>query len=609
MNLITRPLPACVTRDRLTSPYWPNFSAAGLRTLVALGTLFLLTSLHRLNGTDLWGHLNFGRWIVAHGALPTVDPFAAQPSGIAVLHTAWLSQVLGYLLARVAGLEGLVLAHGVLVTLTAAVLMRAAVLRGVPARWAWTAGIAMWLLDLPVVGTIRPQLFGQLGAALCLLAISELPTRKTPLFWLPVLAALWANLHGSILMGLAILGGHALAATWDAWQAQRDAASVARTTSRAWAAVLLLLLGSCVDPHGPLVWWQTARFGQHVALASISEWRPLTPRSLTGVLVLVSAGLALWAARRSPRRWETQEVLLLVLFGLATLPAIRMLAWWALVWPWAVLPHLIALWTARREEPMLHGAAPVPSGAAPAAMRWTLAAAGPSDDGPTAMRTLIAVGFLFFVIVVAPPTYSLLAGQARGEGQVLVRMTPIYLADEMVRRGLSGTLLAPLDWADYLVWKSEGKLRPMVYSHVHLTDEATWRDYESVVRAEEGFSMILRQRGIRWLAVARTRYPQLARAVLLADREGRHGVRVVYQDQEAILAELVPLAATSSPPSEPPSETQPPAAAPSSPASTDAAPANANPSNTDPANAEPSQTDSSQAAPAAGHAPAAPLAQ
>lgn len=549
MNVLTRPLPACVTRDRLTSAYWPNLSAAGLHTLVALGMIFLLTSLHRLNGTDLWGHVNFGRWIVTHGQLPAVDPFAAQPSGTPVLQAAWLSQVLGYALARTAGHEGLVLAHALLVTLTAGVLMRAASLRGLPGRWAWTAGVAMWLLELPVVGTIRPQLFGQLGAALCLLAISELPTRRRPLVWLPLVGAAWANLHGSVLMGLAILGVQAVATTWDAWQAERRGPAALRASWTAWAAVLLFAAGTCLNPHGPLLWWHTAFFGRHAALASISEWRPLTPRSLTGVLVLASAGLALWAARKSPRKWEAREVLLLVLFGLATLPAIRMLAWWALVWPWAVLPHLAAVLKARQ---IRIPAAADPTGSAsggglpglrpalPHAVEGDPATELEADEVPTSMRTLIAVGFLFFVVVVAPPTYSLLAGQARGEGQVLVRMTPIYLADEMVRRGLAGTLAAPLDWADYLVWKTEGRVQPMVHSHVHLTDEATWRDYETVFRGLPGWPTLLRQRGIRYLAVSRPRYPQLARAVLLADREGKLGVRVVYQDQEAILAELLP---------------------------------------------------------------------
>ncbi len=113
------------------------------------------------------------------------------------------------------GNEGLVFGHALLVTLTAGVLMLAVVRRGAPPGWAWVAGAAMFVLDLPIVGTIRPQLFGQLGAALFLLAAAELPTRRHPLVWLPMVAALWANLHGSILMGLAILGACAIGVTWN----------------------------------------------------------------------------------------------------------------------------------------------------------------------------------------------------------------------------------------------------------------------------------------------------------------------------------------------------------------------------------------------------------
>ena len=58
--------------------------------------------------------------------------------------------------------------------------------------WAATAGLAMLVLDLPIVGTIRPQLFGQLGVALFLLAIAELPRSGRALFWLPLVAALIA---------------------------------------------------------------------------------------------------------------------------------------------------------------------------------------------------------------------------------------------------------------------------------------------------------------------------------------------------------------------------------------------------------------------------------
>src|SRR6187402_1372663 len=91
-----QPIPECIMRDNLTSPYFPNTSKAVLWAVIALCTIFSLTSFNRLNHTDLWGHLNFGRWMAEHHALPTTDPFAAEPTTQPMLHSAWLSQLLGY---------------------------------------------------------------------------------------------------------------------------------------------------------------------------------------------------------------------------------------------------------------------------------------------------------------------------------------------------------------------------------------------------------------------------------------------------------------------------------------------------------------------------------
>src|SRR5205085_4970820 len=48
---------------------------------------------------------------------------------------------------------------------------------------------------------------------------------------------------------------------------------------------------------------------------------------------------------KHPLKWH--ELALLALFGLATLGAIRMLVWWALLWPYVVIPMIALL---RSEE-------------------------------------------------------------------------------------------------------------------------------------------------------------------------------------------------------------------------------------------------------------------
>jgi len=517
-------LPECITRDNLTSPYFPNMSLAGLAATVALGIIFILASINRLNHTDLWGHANFGHWMIAHQALPSVDPFAAAPSEIPVLQSSWLAQIAGYQVQRQFGNEGLVFSHALLVTLTAGVLMLAVYRRGTPAIWAWVAGAAMFLLDLPIVGTIRPQLFGQLGAVLFLLACADMPRRTHPLFWIPIVACLWANLHGSILMGLAILAIYAAGITWNAyWEAEQRIGLLFRDKRIliVWAAVLAALVGSFLNPHGPLLLVRIALFNGHSALASISEWRSLTPGSLTGMLMIASVGLTAALVKFSPRKWEAHEIVMLGLFGLATFSAIRMLAWWAIVWPWICVPHAAAAW--RKYRSAKTGGSII------------------DEDQPAAMRTVLAMGFVFMALLVAPPTYSIVSGRARGEAPIFVTDTPLYVADEAVRRHLEGNIAAPMDWSDFLIWKTDGRLKPLVYSHVHLANIETWKDYETIFKGDESWLETLQKHEMKYVLVSPKRYPVLAKRVILKDRDGSGGVRLIYQDQRCVLAEVLPV--------------------------------------------------------------------
>jgi hypothetical protein len=513
-------VPACITRDNLTSPWFPNTSKSLLFAIMATGVLFLLTSFHRLNHTDLWGHLNFGRWIAEHGALPHADPFASVQLNQPMLHSAWLSQWIGYEVQHTFGNDGLALGHCLMVALMGVFLMVAVAKRGTSGTVVWTAGILMFILGLPILGTIRPQLFGMLSAALTLLGCSILLTRKTPLYWLPVLFALWANLHGSVLMGLAILGLFAIGLTYEVWkEAEGDFAKIKADGrfQRVWIAVGLALLGSFVNPHGPLLLVRTVFFGEHAALQYITEWRALTPNSLTGILMIASAAATGLLIKFSPRKWTAYEFLLLAFFGLFTLTAIRMLAWWTLVCPFVIIPHLAAFWAAYREKQEL-----------PAEV----------EDEPTAMRSLVAIGFVFMIVILAPPTYSLVAGRARGPAENLVTDTPIYIADEVTRRNLEGTFAAPMDWADYLIWQTNGELKPLVYSHVHLTNKETWEEYMKIFVGDKTWLERLQRTNTRFLVVSKTRNPELMKQVILADRSNKGQVWIFYQDQKSLIAEI-----------------------------------------------------------------------
>lgn len=514
-------LPECLTRDNLTGPYFPSTSAAGLYAVIALAVIFTLTSFNRLNHTDLWGHLDFGRWIVENRSLPASDPFAIAPADKPVLHYAWLSQVIGYEVQTRFGSEGLVFGHAFLMTLIAGVLMLAAVRKGVPPIWAWLAAAAFFVLDLPILGTIRPQLFGQLGGALVLLACSELPKKWHPLIWLPIVAACWANLHGTILMGLAMLGCYAAGTTWTVLQESgKDIAKTLRDAhfQRAWLALLVTILGACLNPYGPMLFPQIIFFGEHATLSFISEWRALSPNSLTGGLMIVSCLITAGLIKYGVKKWDLGELAMLALFGLATLSAIRMLAWWALAWPVIIVPHAAAAWSHYRKQ--------------------LQPAVEDEADDPTSMRTLLAMGVVFMAAIFAPPSYSLITGNARGEVPINVTQTPVYITDEALRRNLTGNFAAPMDWSDYLVWKTNARLKPMIYGHIHLAKLETFQDYQKVFTGDELWLQTLYNQKVRYLFVSKDRNKELTNRVLLEERTGAGRTAILYQDQRSILLEI-----------------------------------------------------------------------
>jgi hypothetical protein len=487
-----------------------------LGAVAVVCAIFLATAVYRLNHTDLWAHLSFGRWIVENGRLPDADPFRTFLSGQPFLNVPWLAQVLGYFCHETLGLEGLVLAHALMVTLAAAILIAAVRRRGLPIGWGAMAAAAGYLLALPVVGTIRPQLFGVLAFGSVLYGIACLPHSSRPLLWLPLVFAAWANLHGSFPMGLVVLACLALARTWERG---RRGGSDGRLgpdplLRRTWLALILALAGSCLNPIGPRLLWAVSGFAGNSNLEGISEWEPMVLESLSGALFFGSLVATAVLIRVSPRRIMAAEVLLLLVFGAASLLAIRMLVWWSLVWPWVAAPHAAAAWRKKR----LADAGTDP---------------GPVDLPPPGMRFVLTAGMMLATVWWAPPTYALMTSRPRPPAAILSHDTPAALADWIVRERISGRTFAPIDWADYLIWRTRGAVEPLVFSHVHLTEPDVWRDFLLIRSAADGWPDVADRHGLDYLVLSRDR-----NRPLVASASGHPRCEVLHVDSQGLLVRL-----------------------------------------------------------------------
>jgi hypothetical protein len=122
------------------------------------------------------------------------------------------------------------------------------------------------------------------------------------------LMALWANLHGSVTFGLAIVAPIAIAAVWNATRSDWLRAA------RQWFLFCVAALAAaCINPYGPeilLVTLRTIALGD--VLSIVTEWRAqdFTKPSAYEMIVLAGFGLALYRGIKLP------VLRILMVFGL-----------------------------------------------------------------------------------------------------------------------------------------------------------------------------------------------------------------------------------------------------------------------------------------------------
>jgi hypothetical protein len=163
-----------------------------------------------IDGDPFW-HVATGRWILAHGAVPTVDPFSFSAFGHRWVDQEWLSEVLMALAWLGADWSGVLLLIGA--AAGAAFALMAAELR----RWLGVLSVIVCLALSFVV--LMPHFLARPHViALPLIVIWTIQLLRArrldraPPAWLVAMMALWANLHGDFLVALAIGGCFALEA-------------------------------------------------------------------------------------------------------------------------------------------------------------------------------------------------------------------------------------------------------------------------------------------------------------------------------------------------------------------------------------------------------------
>lgn len=213
---------------------------------------------------DLWWHVTIGRWIVGHGALPSVELWNRFGFGHPFTPYSWSFEILAALLDRLGGLKALLIAQMVLVAVTSLViawcisqaakdyffgmLIGAVVTSGFVAQYTLRPQSIVWLL-FALVLSISFQIRADGISSKRLLAIAG------------VMMA-WANLHITTVIGVITI----LVLLFD----PRD--------RRRWIVpVVVAIIATCFTPHFGYEWVIFFSKADHpLALRSIAEFGPGT---------------------------------------------------------------------------------------------------------------------------------------------------------------------------------------------------------------------------------------------------------------------------------------------------------------------------------------------
>jgi hypothetical protein len=262
------------------------------------------------NDGDTWMHIAAGgRMLDLHAVLRT-DPFSYTFAGRPWQTHEWLAEIVMAVAFRAGGWTGEALLFAAAAALAAGLLTR---------------HVGRWLTGAPLAATValgmgslapsllaRPHLLAlpcleMWAAELVIARVEDRPPR-----W-PVLAAImvvWANLHGSFLVGLGLLGAFGLDGVW------RARGAGARALVPWLAPGAGALAATILSPHGVDNLTFPLRLTSMTTLAGVTEWGPLTPidNRLFEAALLGGAAALIRARARTP---ALHLLLLLVLADLA----------------------------------------------------------------------------------------------------------------------------------------------------------------------------------------------------------------------------------------------------------------------------------------------------
>ena len=283
-----------------------------------------------LDDPDFWFHLKTGEYIVQNGLIPRIELFSFTNYGRPWIAHGWLSGTIFYAIYSRLGFNSLIVIFAILTALAFWIAFKRC--HSHPFIGGFATLLGVWTI-LSTIG-VRPRVFTLLLASVFLAILSRYARsgQGRAIWWLVPLMALWANLHGGFLIGLALIVLTIIGILLDGWAAGERISSLWPRLRVLGFVLLGCLLVVLVNPYGVRLYtFPINVLSSPVFQAVVVDW--LSPDfhrpemfPLTLLILMTIAALAL-----SPKKARPSELLLFLATLYATLMSQRHMAILAIV--------------------------------------------------------------------------------------------------------------------------------------------------------------------------------------------------------------------------------------------------------------------------------------
>ncbi len=474
-----------------------------------------ISSLAPLPALDFWWHLKAGEIIWATGSIPTVDVFSYTAAGKSYLLQNWLGEIILYMIYRSGG-PALVIFFNTLLLIGTLLPVYLLCLRRADAVRTGILAACLAAIPLACQGNIRPQVFSFLGFAWFYFILTEYRDRNQNLLWLlPLMMALWVNLHGAFVLGILLiilfLGLDFIASLFE-----KGTHLTSKQRVTLLVALVLTAGATLLNPQVTKIYTYVADVASDpVSRRYVVEWRPPQVDNIGDALRFFAPFLlGVFILIRAKTRPDLRDTGLFLAFALFAFTSRRNAAWFALVAAPIVASHL------RIELPFRVGQIQTRTA------HWF---------------NLVLAGLLLILTVLGLPWFHRGKGEDR-DGPLLESRLPVHAADFILSRRIEGRIFHPQHYGDYLIWRLHPVNRTFLDGRVHLFSMEVAEDYFAIMQGNPGWEQVATKYGIRYLLLDRNE-PD-GKKLLKAVTDNRHWQKL-YEDKKSVLFERAGPAASS----------------------------------------------------------------